>query len=139
MWPATKGKWRNLPLGAIAHKDAVVSPVVRVLGPAVFHGGYFHGGNFYGGDFRGGYFYEAPFQLFCFLPWNANVSAPNELTIGCCHYSLDYWRKHLREIAAKHQVTEETSARVARVIELAAASVMPRELAKETEQRKDGG
>jgi len=161
LWPDTKGQWRELANGAIAHANALVGDSAKVLGPTVFRGGVFHGGYFRGGVFHGGYFYDGvfhggvfhggyfrggvfydgvfrdtPFQLFGCLPWPANICGPSELRVGCCRYSIDHWRNHFDAIAEKHNVNAGTKERVRQVIEMAAASEQPK--AEQAAQQQGG-
>ena len=58
----TADDWRELPHGAVAHRDAAISDDAEVCGPAVFRGGWFRGGWFYGGTFHDGWFYDGTFR-----------------------------------------------------------------------------
>ena len=160
--------WRQLPYGAIAHKDVKIGPHCSILGPAMFRGGDFLGGVFRGGEFlgglflggvfrggdflggvfrggeflggvfrggeflggefqggvfrggvfRGGMFRETPFQIGG-LPWFVNISAPDELSIGCERHTFAEWNSDLDAIAAKHSVAADMLPRIRTVIALA--------------------
>ena len=91
-----------------------------------FRGGEFRGGEFWGGTFWDGIFLETPFQVFGFLPWNVNVSAPQTLDIGCESHTMDEWDKTLPAIAASYRVSDGLLAKIKLVISLAEQSIFPK-------------